>query len=250
MTLLNTETLELKEFFGSVIPEYVILSHTWGSEVVTFQELQVQGADTLRKAGYMKIRACCTKAASDGYTYAWIDTCCIDKTSSAELSEAINSMYEWYKKANICYALLQDVPSSKSVDLNRSKWFTRSWTLQELLAPAVVEFYAADWQEIGTKSTLSAETSRITSISVEVLLGSDMSKQATRIEDGAYCLLGIFQFNMPLLYGEGRRSFHRLQEEILKTSEDYTLFAWLGCASNGTDLCSWPSEFRYWARKL
>jgi len=176
----------------------------------------------------------------------------IDKSSSAELSEAINSMYNWYKKAHICYAYLPDVPTSFSVrdpvwggvfDIKKvfrsSRWFSRGWTLQELIAPLIVEFYALDWTEIGTKSELHQELSEITGINIRVLAGADPStcnvgermswaafRNTTRVEDMAYCLLGIFQVNMPLVYGEGERSFIRLQEEIMKTSEDYTLFAW------------------------
>jgi hypothetical protein len=156
-------------------------------------------------------------------------------------------MFKWYKEADICYAHLADVPTA-DVDFYRSdepnmlgtfkasKWFTRGWTLQELIAPLLVEFYAEDWTDLGTKSSRRQEISTITGIDVRVLDGADpsicnvaerlswaASRQTTRIEDAAYCLLGIFQVHMPLLYGEGERALIRLQEEILKTTEDYTL---------------------------
>ena len=151
MRLLHTSTLELHEFYGEVIPKYAILSHTWGEGEVSFQELQKAKLDESsmlnESKGYRKIKDCCKLAASDGWQYIWIDTCCIDKTSSAELSEAINSMYRWYGEAQICYAYLADVDSAGQNDpltmrrFERSRWFTRGWTLQELLAPDFLVFY-------------------------------------------------------------------------------------------------------------
>ena len=178
----------------------------------------------------------------------WIDTCCIDKKSSAELSEAINSMYRWYEDARECYVHLSDVSwdlqneeeSRKS--FIRSLWFTRGWTLQELIAPSHVEFFDRDWKSIGTKGSLLAEISATTGINkfdLEAWTGaciatkmSWMSRRKTsRIEDMAYCMLGLFDVNMPLLYGEGRKSFMRLQLEILKKSDDESIFAWTTTAS-------------------
>ena len=124
------------------IPEYVILFHTWDVGEVTFEDLSKP--DVASMAGYSKIVGCCNLAVRDGYEWAWIDTCCIDKRSSAELSDAINSMYRWYWQAAICYAYLSDVSTNYNAwkqELEASRWFTRGWTLQELLAPAVVEFY-------------------------------------------------------------------------------------------------------------
>jgi hypothetical protein len=164
-------------------------------------------------------------------------SCCIDKTSSAELSEAINSMFRWYRAATICYAYLSDVDELPF--LNRSKWFTRGWTLHELLAPEDVLFYSSNWTLLGSKLKSSDELSRITNINTDVLttgrfhhiniavrLSWAAKRQTTRVEDMAYCLMGIVGVNMPLLYGEGKRSFIRLQEEILKVSDDYSIFGW------------------------
>lgn len=146
MWLLNTTTLTLRSFVEN-IPSYVILSHTWGKEEVGFDD--TDKPYTLRMAGYDRIVGCCQLAISDGFEWIWIDTCCIDKRSSAELSEAINSMYKYYWSAAICYAYLSDVPVGSPWEPNmeprkhfiKSRWFRREWTLQELLAPIVVEFY-------------------------------------------------------------------------------------------------------------
>ena len=213
----------------SVIPKYAILSHTWGKEEVSFQDFQSPTAKCM--VGHSKIIGCCDEARAAGLTYVWIDTCCIDKTSSSKLSEAINSMYVWYEIAEVCYAHLADLPGSidgkasplASAAFTRSRWFTRGWTLQELLAPSNVVFYSQDWAMIGTKSSLRNEISKITSIPVEVLskdsrfeasIAMRMSwaskRYTTRIEDMAYSLMGIFGVNMPLLYGEGHNAFARL----------------------------------------
>ncbi|KAN0102226.1 HET domain containing protein [Hyaloscypha variabilis] len=198
------------------------------------------------KAGYTKIERCCDQAVGDGYDYVWIDTCCIDKSSSAELSEAINSMYMWYKSAKICYAYLADVKPllrtrlSPLAQFERSRWFTRGWTLQELIAPAKVEFFAGDWSRFGTKAGFHSALSQVTGIDEgtltggrdlrEVSIAKKMSwaskRVTTRPEDIAYCLLGIFGVNLPLLYGEGEKAFIRLQEEIMRNSDDQSLFAW------------------------
>ncbi|ORY08191.1 hypothetical protein BCR34DRAFT_675109 [Clohesyomyces aquaticus] len=185
--------------------------------------------DVKSRNGYAKIQYCFG--------------CCIDKTSSAELSEAINSMFHWYRASARCYAYLSDVdalPGSDDLpDITHSRWFTRGWTLQELLAPASVQFYSSDWTFLGSKLRLCHELSHITNIDVNVLttgtfdhisiatrLSWARSRKTTRIEDRAYCLMGIVGVDMPLLYGESERSFIRLQKEILKTSEDYSIFAW------------------------
>ena len=162
MRLLSTLAGELHEFFDEKTPPYAILSHTWGDGEVSLQDLE--GGRTTNKAGYAKIKSCCELAASEGWEFVWIDTCCIDKSSSAELSEAINSMFRWYQRAEVCYAYLSDVDLQGTAHLDSSiihgsRWFTRGWTLQELLAPAVVVFYDKHWTEIGTKSIMQQELS-------------------------------------------------------------------------------------------
>jgi len=254
MRLINTTTLQLQEFVDDDIPSYAILSHRWGKDEVTIKDME--GGDAQSKGeAYDKIVMTCSVAAAAGLEYAWMDTCCIDKTSSAELSEAINSMYHWYQDAVVCYAFLSDVRqdadqiadqiASDDIDpgdsaFENSKWFTRGWTLQELIAPSTVIFLNGLWEEIGTKISLQPLLTRITGIPGPILRGVvdvgsasvaqrmswAASRVTTRTEDQAYCLMGLFGINMPMLYGEGERAFIRLQEEILRVSKDHTIFAW------------------------
>ncbi|KAH7324024.1 heterokaryon incompatibility protein-domain-containing protein [Rhexocercosporidium sp. MPI-PUGE-AT-0058] len=235
MRLLDTHTLELEDFSSKVPPQYAILSHTWEEEEVTFEEIGTEEGKS--KIGYRKIEDCCEQARDDGYDYVWIDTCCIDKKSSSELSEAINRMYSYYKDADICYAYLCDVPG---VAFAKSRWFTRGWTLQELVAPQAVVFFDQEWMEIGTRASMKDELAQITTISKLVLeepnavfsasVAQRMSwaskRKTTREEDIAYSLLGIFNVHMPLLYGEGNKAFMRLQLELLALSNEQTIFAW------------------------
>jgi hypothetical protein len=225
-------------FAGSNIPQYAILSHTWEAEnqEVTYQDM-INGLGN-DKFGYRKIRFCSDQAQRDGLQYFWVDSCCIDKTSSAELSEAINSMYRWYKNAVKCYVYLSDVsadrdqsPGSPPPSFRRSRWFTRGWTLQELLAPQSVEFFSHDGKLLGDKRSLEAEIQDITSIANGALQGKPLSqitveermswaqRRVTSIEeDRVYCLLGIFDTYLPLLYGEGfSNASRRLREEIEKS---------------------------------
>ncbi|KAL8389068.1 hypothetical protein RB595_008813 [Gaeumannomyces hyphopodioides] len=268
MRLINVQTMQLEEFMVDP-PPYAILSHTWGAEEVTFADFN--HADPLvreRKAGWRKIENTCRLSREDQYSYqyAWIDTCCIDKSSSAELSEAINSMYAWYAGSQVCYAYLEDVPpqtpnldSSDDWFSSRpqlwawetydfgvksafagSRWFRRGWTLQELVAPGRVHFYDQKWGPIASRRQIPPDLSLITGIPQAVLQGGAnilhypvgariswaADRQTTRPEDLAYSLLGLLDINMPLLYGEGSRAFLRLQEEILRQHEDDTLFLW------------------------
>lgn len=236
MRLINTSTLEMNEFFNN-IPPYAILSHTWGTEEVTYQEFQAHSAVS-HKAGCIKIVRACEQARLDKLDWCWVDTCCIDKSSSAELSEAINSMFRYYQGSQICYAYLADI--SKVEELARSRWFTRGWTLQELLAPERVEFFLKTWALLGGRAQLCWTISSITRIRASYLMspgsvfGANISQkmswygsqETTREEDTAYCLLGLFEINMPLLYGEGQRAFLRLQQEFIKQSDDRSIFCW------------------------
>jgi hypothetical protein len=260
MRLLHSKTLELKEFIGQDIPLYAILSHTWGDEEVSFQD--IQRPEAREKKGYNKIRLCCDQASRDGFEYAWVDTCCIDKTSSAELSEAINSMYKWYQQAEVCYVYLSDVVGCYAPELpdsmfRKSRWFTRGWTLQELIAPSTVLFFDMAWKEIGSKHSLGFIISEVTMIPLQVLsghmslgsfsVGQRMSwasrRQTTRVEDLSYSLMGLFQINMPLLYGESEDAFQRLQEVILSRCVDHTIFAWKEPNSPGRTEHGYGSKF-------
>ena len=247
MRLINTTTMQL-EYFMADPPPYAILSHTWEDNEVTFQDFidPNHGVASIKK-GFAKIQRACQLAKQAGIAYTWVDTCCIDKTSSAELTEAINSMFAWYAESAVCYAFLSDIGAADAIDpleptseFAASRWFTRGWTLQELIAPKVVEFYDQDWTLRGTKNGLAKVLEAITRIDGQVLGDSSVladipvarrmswaaTRVTTRVEDTAYCLLGIFDISMPMLYGEGKKAFIRLQEEIAKETNDLTLFAW------------------------
>lgn len=241
MRLLDTRTLRLKEVTSETSVQYAILSHVWGKEEVTFEDMNASEFP-VHKLGFSKVHGACQRARADELMYIWIDTCCIDKSSSSELSEAINSMYRYYQSADVCYAYLADISTSvcESRDLSSSRWFTRGWTLQELIAPHKLIFISSSWQVIGNRAEMAEHVSEITGITKPVLLGwkspqelsvaQRMSWAAKRVttrgEDIAYCLMGLFKVNMPLLYGEGPRAFFRLQQEIIRESSDQSIFAW------------------------
>ncbi|KAI1099552.1 HET-domain-containing protein [Jackrogersella minutella] len=256
MWLINTSSMRL-EYFGGYEPPFAILSHTWGEDEVTAQ--MYSNPEVKSRKGYKKIDYLCHQARKDGLQYAWIDTVCIDKSSSAELTESINSMYRWYGDSIVCYVYMEDVPPECPpltgngalendpqllpwIDsFKRSRWFTRGWTLQELIAPRELRFFGESWNFLGVREGLLLRLiCQITNIDAAVVRGlrspSDMSiatrmswaanRQTTRLEDEAYCLLGIFEVNMPLVYGEGRKAFRRLQEEIIRSHWDHSIFAW------------------------
>jgi hypothetical protein len=235
-----------EDFVRNKIPPYAILSHTWkeGQEV-TFADLKDLGnavnADSQSKEGYQKIRFCAQQAKRDGLDYFWVDTCCIDKANHTELSKAINSMFRWYQNAKRCYVFLSDVEND-ALEGNgesafmQSRWFTRGWTLQELLAPQSVEFFSKEGARLGDRELLKHPIHKVTGIPIEALSGSDLSnfdvakrfswaanRQTREEEDGAYCLFGIFGVHLPLIYGEGKeRALKRLKKEI-ETSEDASM---------------------------
>lgn len=238
MRLINTATLEFEEFFDNAVPHYAILSHRWASSSEELSYVDFTSQMKRLTSGYFKIRRFCKLAHERNIQYCWVDTCCIDKSSSAELSEAINSMYSWYGRASVCFTYLSDVTSRG--DFTRSQWFERGWTLQELLAPNSVEFFDRYWNPIGDRLMLKREICLVTGVDEALLakrrllshysVAQRMSwaahRQTTRLEDEAYCLMGIFNVHMPLLYGEGNQAFRRLQEQILAGGEDTSLFAW------------------------
>ncbi|KAK7966462.1 HET domain-containing protein [Apiospora aurea] len=283
MRLINTKTFLLESIYTQV--PYATLSHTWGPEEISFQEWEVvhdsgaiQGQcphtqkmsrpNITRKKGYEKVIGACQQAARDGIQYLWCDTNCIDKTSSAELSEAINSMFAWYRDSRVCYVILTDVqvPTATSLrghksyaegwftrqqktkrqnmdvweSFQNSRWWTRGWTLQELLAPKDLVFFARDWSPLGNKANLSEwilkfttihrralhDASSIPTFSIAQRMSWASDRRTTVPEDMAYCLLGIFDINMPMLYGQGHKAFLKLQEEIIKVSDDHSILAW------------------------
>ena len=219
---------------------YAILSHTWiPDQEVTYQDL-ISG-DGKSKTGYQKIKFCGEQAFKDGLLYFWVDTCCIDKSDPAELATAINSMFRWYQNAKKCYVYLADVStpgyeagrqadqSTWEVAFWGSRWFTRGWTLQELIAPAVVEFFSKDGKLIGDKISLETLIHNSTGIPIKALQGNPFSdfsveerkewaakRQTTEQEDIVYCLIGLCEVSMPLLYGEGKETALKRLEVAVK----------------------------------
>jgi hypothetical protein len=169
MRLINTTTFELHDFPFGPVPPYAILSHTWQGNEVTFQDMSSGAAQ--QNPRFAKIRRTCRIAHQQGLEFAWIDSCCIDKSSSAELSEAINSMYQCYLRSAVCYASLEDLGAEQPFEEIRScKWVTRGWTLQELIAPARVEFYDMNWTYRGTKIEHAKTIGEATSVPVAIIL--------------------------------------------------------------------------------
>ncbi|KAH3976696.1 hypothetical protein HBH98_011560 [Parastagonospora nodorum] len=229
--------IQLVKSADNAIPPYAILSHTWGADEdeVTFKDLN-KGTGTT-KAGYRKLEFCRRQAASDHLDYFWVDTCCINKDSSTELSEAIVSMFRWYQNAAQCFVYLDDV-STDSKDgktPQQSKWFTRGWTLQELLAPKSVKFFSREGHLLFTKSSKVLEIANITHIpaealqqrgplsrySVEERMSWAKERNTTRSEDVAYCLMGVFDIHMVPIYGEGKdKAIKRLQKAIREAEDE------------------------------
>ena len=263
--------------------KYAILSHRWiekesgetaevgYEEMVELANMDTGKQDKIRERdGYQKILRSCKQAERDGFEWLWVDTCCIDKRSSAELSEAINSMYHWYENSARCYAYLHDVPDS--FPTKRSfwryryyngwpEWFSRGWTLQELIAPDDVRFFNKDWRPIGDKRKHSTTLQDITRVPQNILINGfsltrpcvaqimswAADRKTSRVEDKAYSLMGLLGVNMPMLYGEGKVAFQRLQLEIIRMSNDQSIFAWdphgrIG--RSGSVLADDPSFFR------
>ncbi|KAI0506537.1 heterokaryon incompatibility protein-domain-containing protein [Xylaria bambusicola] len=303
MRLLHVKDKKLKDFIGQSIPQYVILSHCWrprGDEIlyedVVYSEPKIWKKKK-KKAAEKVIKACAV-ASHLGYEYVWIDTCCIDKRSSSELSEAINSMYLWYRNSDKCIAFLDDIKVLE--DIGKSRWFTRGWTLQELIAPDNVRFYNKDWSYIGDRFAMAKTISGITRIdevvlrhghnpelenwddhnywedgvhhicncginsfdsdrlrgvletfSVATIMSWAAGRETSREEDIAYCLMGLFDVNMPLLYGEKGKAFLRLQEEIIRRTNDQSILAWCSTKTegmawfHGRDLASSPNDFAH-----
>ena len=227
------------------IPRYAILSHTWGEDTEEVSLKDMMDGTGMSKPGYDKVQFCGEQARRDGLQYFWIDTCCIDKSNSTEVQEAINSMFRWYCNAAKCYVYLADV-SRPALEADgrpchlpwesafrESKWFTRGWTLQELIAPALVEFFSKEGEWLGDKRSLERHVYEVTRIPIKALQGNSLSdftvdeillwaedRDTTRGEDKAYSLLGFFDVHMPLIYGEGReKALRRLREEIDKASK-------------------------------
>jgi hypothetical protein len=229
----------LTEHPNKNIPKYAILSHTWGNEEVTFEDLTAGGGTS--KYGFKKIKFCEEQAARDELRYFWVDTCCINSSNYTELSEALNSMFRWYRDASKCYVYLSDVSiqgqdasnqSTWELAFRKCRWFTRGWTLQELIAPATVEFFSLEGKRLCDKGSHKQLIEEITGIPGQALQGSIShfsvserlfwaeNRETTREEDEAYSLMGIFDVFISPIYGEGKSNARiRLQDEINKRSK-------------------------------
>jgi hypothetical protein len=263
----NGEFSLTKDLINNV-PPYAILSHTWGDDdqEATLRDLAEGSGNT--KAGYRKIQFCAEQAARDGLQHFWVDTCCIDKSNNTELSEAINSMFRWYRNAAKCYVYLSDVSTNDHDQNNlsfqswetafrKSRWFTRGWTLQELIAPPSVEFFSLEGKRLGDKESLERQVHEVTGLAVRALQGSALfefsvaermswaeKRETKREEDKAYSLLGIFDIYMPLIYGEGmENAFRRLREEIDKCSSiDRSRLLPSEISAQGSKYIAWVSS--------
>lgn len=248
MRLINVESLDIESFLGQPKP-YVILSHRWGSHEVKFEDYasvkdKIKGQITKPQVndpntGISKIAKACLQCRKLKLEHLWIDTCCIDKRSTSEESESINSMFSWYKEAKICLVYLPDIGNGFPKAFSESEWFSRGWTLQELLAPRDVTFFDRDWNTLGTKTSLSSEIEKATRIahrhiidfktaSIATRMSWQARRQTTRAEDLAYSLFGIFDVGMDLRYGERDKAFRRLQEQIINSHpQDESILAWI-----------------------
>lgn len=281
---LNTETIRLEKPGEHI--EYAILSHRWiGDSEVTYADMMdddIERRTAKAKLGWAKIEGACKQARHDHLKYIWIDTCCIDKSNGAELTEELNSMYRYYEESKVCYGYLAGLPDYKNPwfgdEFARHEWFERGWTLQELIAPRVFVFFTdrrlpygvvdeTDWVRLGYKAEMWDTVPNITGIDIAVLnhskdvqsvsVAKRMSwaarRKTTRVEDRAYCLMGLFDVNISIIYGEGEKAFIRLQEEIMKESSDESLFAWRdsgadnktpsGLLAKSPDMFRWSGEF-------
>jgi len=270
----------LKDFSDDDLEDtkYAILSHCWyrDKEEVQFREMKGLISDSVRqmlreRPGYQKILKSCELARKNDLRWLWVDSCCINKENSTELTEAINSMFRWYDMAEKCYTYLHDVrantfPTERNMndfpdDLKGwPKWFSRGWTLQELVAPRTVVFFNHEWRAIGNKDELASTLEDITCIPSRVLkYGMDAycpsiaqvmswasDRKTKRVEDRAYSLLGLFGVHMPMLYGEGKNAFRRLQLELIRMTNDHSIFAWdrQSAGWTGSVLADDPSLFR------
>lgn len=254
MWLIHTSSYKRQEF--SDPPAYAIFSHRWLpshlGEELSFQEFSLEAIQTAASLAATKIRDACQIANGKGILWMWFDTCCIDKTNGQAYATAINSMYVWYARARTCIAYLEDVedhpkPTTRHArgglrtnEITKSNWFTRGWTLQELLAPLTLEFYDYSWKPIGTKQRLAAELQRPTRIDIRYLQDPRQLETASiaekfswmagrttsRVEDIAYSMVGLLGVTLTVELGEGVEAFFRLQQTLVSTSQDESIFAW------------------------
>ncbi|RII24885.1 hypothetical protein CUC08_Gglean005700 [Alternaria sp. MG1] len=249
MRLLHFDALGrliLTDFRGKTIPPYAILSHRWSDSEILIEDISNKTYKE-KEEGYRKLQFCAERAAQDELQYFWIDTCCIDRWNNNERSKAINSMFRWYKNAARCYVFLPDVSVSTAIEpvqrsdweasFHDSVWFTRGWTLQELIAPVSVEFFSCEGQRIGDKTSLDQLIHETTGIPLRALRNCSLDEFTTsererwaknrrtkEEEDIVYCLLGILGVSMLTAYGEGEESARsRLQAELEGASDTLSI---------------------------
>ncbi|PPJ51943.1 hypothetical protein CBER1_09686 [Cercospora berteroae] len=246
--------------------KYAILSHRWlpeDEQEVRYADI-VNCKDDLRsKPGWTKLEWCRRQATADGLFHVWAGTACIDKSNSQELTESINSMYKWYKEAEVCYVYLQDMPDPESGALGsdlvtpeaeivdttatdqslpldaaveddhkspvwdtwsrdafgKCSWFTRAWTLQEMIAPHRIRFYSQSWRFICNLEDIIADIAELTGVH------ESLWTQQRPLASFSYSLLGLMGVSIPVVYGEGTNAFQRLQDEILRSGSDDSIFA-------------------------
>ncbi|KAM5341375.1 hypothetical protein ACJ41O_014406 [Fusarium nematophilum] len=228
MHLLNIKTLKL-EYFISNVPPYAILSHIWGPREVTHQDVKLD-RDLDQKPGWIKIVDFChavTATMPEPPEYVWVDTCCLDRTSSAEISEYVNAMFSWYRQATCCFAYLEDVVLNGSWPVGDAKSLAGSPADGHSLSSShrprwtFLTETGASW---GPKKML--QTGNLSRASVADKMSWAAGRQTEKPEDIAYCLVGIFDISMSVLYSERDKAFIRLQEELSKEYDDHTIFAW------------------------
>ncbi|KAI5993012.1 hypothetical protein EDD15DRAFT_2167722, partial [Pisolithus albus] len=229
--------------------QYVTLSHRWGAGEPSLRDIEGRKIYNMPAMGGLgKLQAFCAIACEGGYSWAWSDTCCIDKHSSAEVQETIGSMFAWYRQSALTIAYLSDVTGIGS--LGGSEWLRRGWTLQELLAPERVVFYTKTWSLYKNITSLNHKMDAVVLEEVEGATGIERrflkkfspglddarlrlqwasTRTTTRAEDIAYSLFGIFNVHLPIMYGESaENALGRLLAEIVSQSGDISVLDWVG----------------------
>lgn len=257
LALITTRsTLDQQQFIAKVVRDffaYVMLSHRWEDDELAFKDVKAEGVYALPAARFHKVRSFCRQAGMCGFDWAWIDTCCIDQTSSAEVQKSISSMFSWYHGSALTIIYLSDVTVSSVKALSRSQWFRRGWTLQELLAAKVIQLYKRDWSLFQQHAAFNHKD--VAEILVALESATGIAQRYLKLyapgvenprmklrwahrrvtkekEDEAYCLMGIFGFTMSVTYGEGDNAFARLMMEIMRRTRDATLLDWVGRPSS------------------
>lgn len=253
LTLTTTRSaLQQEQYIFEVVKNffaYVMLSHRWEGDEPGFRDIPQEGVYKLSTSRFDKVRNLCYKARKHKFHWAWIDTCCIDQDSSAEVQKSISSMFSWYRGSALTVIYLSDVAESSDQALLLSQWFRRGWTLQELLAAKVIRLYKKDWSPFSQSAAFNHKNVAEILVALESATGIQKSylkfycpsvehprmklrwalhRVTKEKEDEAYCLMGIFGFTMPVTYGEGHHAFSRLLMEIMKRTGDATLLDWIG----------------------